>query len=60
MKMPRRGQEATQSVVCRISEVTQGGRKKYNLKGSDDGVWHSELLAFWTLSIVRDSKYQNH
>jgi hypothetical protein len=26
------------------------------LKGSDDGVQHSELLAFWTLSIVRYSK----
>jgi hypothetical protein len=24
--------------------------------GSDDGVWHSELLSFWTLSIVRYSK----
>jgi hypothetical protein len=26
------------------------------LKGSDDGVSHSELLDFWTLSIVRYSK----
>jgi hypothetical protein len=24
--------------------------------GSDDGVYHSELLDFWTLSIVRYSK----
>jgi hypothetical protein len=23
------------------------------LKGSDDGIWHSGLLGFWTLSIVR-------
>jgi hypothetical protein len=27
-----------------------------NLKGSDDGVWHSELPGFWTLSIVLNSK----
>jgi hypothetical protein len=26
------------------------------LKGSDDGVSHSELLCFWTLSIVRYSR----
>jgi hypothetical protein len=25
-------------------------------QGSDDGLWHSESLAFWTLSIVRNSK----
>jgi hypothetical protein len=25
---------------------------KQNLKASDDGVHHSELLAFWTLSVV--------
>jgi hypothetical protein len=25
-------------------------------KGSDDGVCHSELLGFWTLSIIRYSK----
>jgi hypothetical protein len=24
--------------------------------GSDDGVQHSELLGFWTLSIFRNSK----
>jgi hypothetical protein len=29
-----------------------------NLKGSDDGVWHSELLGFCTLSIVQNSKFQ--
>jgi hypothetical protein len=26
------------------------------LKSSDDGVYHSELLDFWTLSIVRYSR----
>jgi hypothetical protein len=26
---------------------------EYILKGSDDGVWHSELLGFRTLSIAR-------
>jgi hypothetical protein len=33
-----------------------------NSKGSsDDHVQHSELLGFWTLSVVRDSKYyQTH
>jgi hypothetical protein len=31
---------------------------KRNLKGSDDGVQHSESLGFWTLSIVQVSKYQ--
>jgi hypothetical protein len=30
--------------------------KKQNLKGSDDGVFHSESLGIWTLSIVRNSK----
>jgi hypothetical protein len=33
--------------------------KEINLKGSDDGVYHSELLFFfWALSIVRNSKYE--
>jgi hypothetical protein len=31
---------------------------KQNLKGSDDGVWHSESLDFWTSSIVRNCKDQ--
>jgi hypothetical protein len=26
-------------------------------KDSNDGIYHSELLGFWTLSIVRNSKY---
>jgi hypothetical protein len=30
--------------------------KKYILKGSDDGVLHSELLDFWTFSIVQYSR----
>jgi hypothetical protein len=31
--------------------------KQYRiLMGSDDGVQHSELLCFWTLSIVQYSK----
>jgi hypothetical protein len=29
---------------------------QYNLKGSDDGVWHSKLLDFLTLFIVQNSK----
>jgi hypothetical protein len=29
------------------------------LKGSDDGVQHSGILGFWTLSIVRYSKEHN-
>jgi hypothetical protein len=29
----------------------------YNLKGSDDGVKHSDLLGFWALPIVCNSKY---
>jgi hypothetical protein len=32
-------------------------RNTYGLEGSDDGVWHSELLGFWTLSIARNSKH---
>jgi hypothetical protein len=28
---------------------------KWNLKGSDDDVDHTESLVFWTLSIVRNS-----
>jgi hypothetical protein len=31
----------------------------YNLNVSDDGVQHSESLGFWTLSVVRNSKYYN-
>jgi hypothetical protein len=27
---------------------------KYNIKGSDDGVQHPELIGFWALSIVRN------
>jgi hypothetical protein len=30
---------------------------KQNLKGSDDGVQHSELLGLWTLSIFLNTKY---
>jgi hypothetical protein len=30
-----------------------------NAKDSDDGVQHPEVLGFWTLSIVRDSKYSD-
>jgi hypothetical protein len=30
--------------------------KNLGLKDSDVGVWHSELLRFWTLSIVRNLK----
>jgi hypothetical protein len=30
------------------------------LKGSDDGIWHSGLQGFWTLSIVRYSKKQKN
>jgi hypothetical protein len=29
-------------------------------KGSDGGVYHSELLGFWTLSSVRNSKHWEH
>jgi hypothetical protein len=29
---------------------------KPHLMDSDDGVWHSELVGFWTLSIVRNLK----
>jgi hypothetical protein len=32
----------------------------YTLKGSDDGVWHSGLMGFWTLSIIRYSKKQKN
>jgi hypothetical protein len=28
----------------------------YIIKGSDDGVKHSKLLGFWTLSIIRYSE----
>jgi hypothetical protein len=28
-------------------------------KSSDDGVWHSELLGFWTLSIVWDEELEH-
>jgi hypothetical protein len=31
---------------------------KLNPKDSDDDVQHSELLAFWTLFIVRNSTYK--
>jgi hypothetical protein len=29
-------------------------------RGSDDGVYHLESLGFWTLPIVRNSKYQEN
>jgi hypothetical protein len=30
---------------------------EWNLKGSDEGVQHSESLGLWTLSIVLNSNY---
>jgi hypothetical protein len=34
----------------------KGDISKYILMGSDDGVWHAELLGFWTFSIVGYSR----
>jgi hypothetical protein len=43
------------SVGCNEVKIL-GFLSRLNLKGSDDGVQHSELLGFWTSSIVRKSK----
>jgi hypothetical protein len=41
------------------SKICKEIKKKVNLKGSN-GVQHSQLLGFQTLSIIRNSKYQKN
>jgi hypothetical protein len=46
-----------QNLSCRLLHKNRESEKTDSiLMGSDDGVYHSELLSFWTLSMVHYSK----
>jgi hypothetical protein len=42
--------------LCPSSGILETRKHNSILKGSDDGVSHSDLLGFWTLSMVQYSR----